>query len=390
MMKKTVVLLLILWASLVSGERFVHAQDTPVGVLRTYDGRNFYHHRFRDVGQKPYVDFLATPGGNNILRDAPPDHFHHHALMFAVRVNGVNFWEEHPAGYPGKEQLVPGSFVRSEIECGPNGTFVDESLDLNWISPRGTLLLEERRFIRAQMKSESEPTLLTWVSVFTPPKDREQAGINPEITPPPHSAELEETTFLHGSHYNGFGLRFDESMDFGGRFFYNDGAQEMPLADYEFHRNLLCRWVAYTAKLHEKPVTVALYDLGCAVTPGEAMKQMRGSKQPETGLLEQPFSFSPHGSPSVPILKKLPMVAYLLNDPDERRTNAYLSATANLGREQLELGKDQAVVFRYGLAIWEGEQTAKEVEELFQAWNPFHKTETTLVFNFHSPSFHFP
>jgi len=380
MTKKILVRLLIVWGCFVFAEQLASAQDVPLGVLRTYDGRNFYHHRFRDVGQKPYVDFLATPSGNNILRDAPADHFHHHALMFAIRVNGVNFWEEYAPGYPGKEQIVPESFVRSEIECGQSGTLVDESLDLNWISPRGTLLLEERRFIRAQMKSESEPTLLTWVSILSPPENREQAGINPEIIPPDHSAELEERTFLHGSYYNGLGLRFDASMDFGGRFFYNEGGEEMPLLNYELHTNVLCRWVAYTAKLHGEPVTVVLCDLGSAVTSSEAVKQMRFSKKSGTDLLEQPFSFLPHESP-VPVIKKLPMVAYLLGDPDEQRTNAYLSATADLSRQELELGKDQAVVFRYGLAIWDGERTPQEVEELLQAWKPFHSIEKTLVFD---------
>ena len=34
--------------------------------------------------------------GENLLRDAPHDHLHHHALMYGIRVNGVNFWEETP------------------------------------------------------------------------------------------------------------------------------------------------------------------------------------------------------------------------------------------------------------------------------------------------------
>lgn len=379
-MKKIFVLIPILWGCLVFSGKFVSAQDVPAGILRTYDGRDFYHHRFRDVGQKPYIDFLAAPGGNNILRDAPADHFHHHGLMFAIRINGVNFWEEHPDGYPGKQELVPENFVSTAMECGQKGTFIDESLELNWITPRGTLLLEEKRLMRAQMKSKSEPTLLTWVSVFTPPENREVAGVRPEVVPPPHSAELEEITFLHGSSYNGFGLRFDESMDFGGRFFYREGSQVIPLEDYEFHNNVLCGWVAYTAKLHDKPVTVALYDLGSAVVSCEAMKQIRCTRKPQADLLEQPFSFSPQ-EPEITVVKKLPMVVYALNDPTERRTNAYLSATANIFRERLELGKDQSVVFRYGLAIWEGERLPKEVEEVYKAWESFHSVEKISFFH---------
>ncbi|MBI4579868.1 MAG: PmoA family protein, partial [Planctomycetes bacterium] len=43
---------------------------------------------------KPYVEQLLTPSGVNVLRDSPSDHKHHHGIMFAVAVDGVNFWEE--------------------------------------------------------------------------------------------------------------------------------------------------------------------------------------------------------------------------------------------------------------------------------------------------------
>src|SRR5687767_11594272 len=50
---------------------------------------NFHSNNF-----KPYVKELYTPGGNNIVQDSPADHLHHHGLMYAIRINGVNFWEE--------------------------------------------------------------------------------------------------------------------------------------------------------------------------------------------------------------------------------------------------------------------------------------------------------
>ena len=43
---------------------------------------------------KPYVKEFMAVSGQNILRDAPFDHLHHHSLMYGIRVNGVNFWEE--------------------------------------------------------------------------------------------------------------------------------------------------------------------------------------------------------------------------------------------------------------------------------------------------------
>ena len=47
-----------------------------------------------DSGRKFYIKELFTPGGVQVLRDSPPDHKHHHGLMFAIGVDGVDFWGE--------------------------------------------------------------------------------------------------------------------------------------------------------------------------------------------------------------------------------------------------------------------------------------------------------
>ena len=75
-------------------------------------GVNPVIYRVDGVPFKPYVEKLFTPSGTNILRDAPSDHLHHHGLMFAVRVNGINFWEEKPDS--GKQEHV--SVARDEGE----------------------------------------------------------------------------------------------------------------------------------------------------------------------------------------------------------------------------------------------------------------------------------
>ena len=67
--------------------------DRPVG-----------RYRYSDVPFKPYLQELRTPSGINILRDSPFDHKHHHSLMFAVAVDGVNFWEEKDGS--GREEHV--------------------------------------------------------------------------------------------------------------------------------------------------------------------------------------------------------------------------------------------------------------------------------------------
>ena len=70
---------------------------TGENVLSVHAGPNLLlSYPYKDVPFKPYVQKLFSPAGVNILRDAPFDHLHHHALMYAIKVDGVNFWEETP------------------------------------------------------------------------------------------------------------------------------------------------------------------------------------------------------------------------------------------------------------------------------------------------------
>ena len=101
-------------------------------------------YRYDDVPFKPCAQQLFSPQGVNILRDSPADHKHHHALMFAVAVDGVNFWEEQKE--PGRQ--VHRQFAemkankRNEVS---SGDFVER---LDWVNPRSEeLLLEESRRI---------------------------------------------------------------------------------------------------------------------------------------------------------------------------------------------------------------------------------------------------
>ena len=70
----------------------LQAQQPPLQV--TVDANSIWiqagkspvlQYRYGDVPFKPYIKELYTPGGLNILLDAPPDHLHHHGLMFALR-----------------------------------------------------------------------------------------------------------------------------------------------------------------------------------------------------------------------------------------------------------------------------------------------------------------
>ena len=59
-------------------------------------GKTLLKYRYGDVSFKPYVKELFTPAGMNILLDAPHDHLHHHGLMLALGINGIDFWGETP------------------------------------------------------------------------------------------------------------------------------------------------------------------------------------------------------------------------------------------------------------------------------------------------------
>ena len=197
------------------------------------DGRTLLQYRYRDTPFKPYVQQLFSPGGMNVLRDAPSDHLHHHALMFAVTVDGLNFWEEHLQ--PGRQQHISLGDVRiAGRDTVPTASFTER---LAWINPRSKeLFLNELRTIEACRLKEPEVTLLTWQSKFEP-------------------TEGKESVTLTGSAYFGLGARFLESMDTGGQFRNANG--RTGVKDTNDKR---AAWCAYTAGKEGKPVTIAIFD----------------------------------------------------------------------------------------------------------------------------------
>jgi hypothetical protein len=185
---------------------------------------------------KPYVRQLYTPNGVQILRDSPEDHKHHHGLMFALGVNGVDFWgEEAGAGTEkprGDCKTGTAWILRAQV------TQLLQTLD--WTDPHGKQLVVEQREIEVVGKKGDDPvTLVLWKSELST-----AAGIDP--------------VKLDGHHYYGLGMRFVESMDTGGRFF-NSSKQPGEIVRGS-ERLVTARWCAYTAKADGKQVTVAVFD----------------------------------------------------------------------------------------------------------------------------------
>ena len=190
---------------------------------------------YRDVPYKPCMQQLFTPGGVNVLRDSPADHKHHHALMYAVTVDGLNFWEEQ--NEPGRQ--MHKSFCDVTVDTQNNvlhGGFTEQ---LDWINPKtNQLLLKESRTIAVSRLDDLKATLLSWQSSFTVPDGKDSAT-------------------LSGSHYFGLGMRFVESMDAAPQLRNSSGkAGEVVRGSEQLTR---ANWCALTAKADGKPVTVAMF-----------------------------------------------------------------------------------------------------------------------------------
>jgi hypothetical protein len=190
-------------------------------------------YRYSGVPFKPYIKELYTPSGLNVLLDAPPDHLHHHGLMFAVAADGVNFWEETPtAGRQERGGVLNVQHARHG--GGPSAAF---NTDLLWTDSDGRRRgLFEMRVIEVCQVGRLGATVVTWQCQL--------ANLGPR-----------RSMTISGSHYFGLGMRFVRSMD-GGEFLNAEGKEGTIFRGEE--RLVQSNWCAYTAAVEGKPVTVAM------------------------------------------------------------------------------------------------------------------------------------
>lgn len=212
------------------------AKSTGVGYdnregFVAYGGKQMMVYRFGEVPFKPYVQQLRSPAGVQVLRDAPADHLHHHSLMFAIGVDGVDFWAETPDC--GKQVHQSNSISAFNHVKGSMGQLVEK---LDWMGPGGKLLEEERSVETFPILGA---TVLNWRSRIMRPEGM-------------------ETAKLTGSHYFGLGARFVETMDKGSRFLYSDG-QAGPVVRGD-ERLTAGKWCAVQGKVDGKDVTIAMFD----------------------------------------------------------------------------------------------------------------------------------
>ena len=134
-------------------------------------------------------------------------------------------------------------------------------------------------------------------------------------------APPEKSVKLSGAHYYGLGMRFVQPMDKTGRFFFNpDNAAGVAVG---VSRVTPAKWCAFSSEVDGKPVTVAVFDC------------------PKNRPPARFFSMRPF---------------------------AYMGATINLWKEPLELKPDSPLDLCYGVALWDGDIAAGEVEKTYQQW----------------------
>ncbi len=175
------------------------SECTPSAWTVRCDGQPVLVYAYSPRTYKAYVRELRLPGGRDILRDAPHDHLHHHALMYAIRVNGLNFWEE-TSGSGVQKPVHTTDPVLDKTSGGLPRAQLTQTL--HWLAPQDAflpdnpalaLLVEERTLTLVADPKDKQLTL-EWHSLFKP-------------------GGKTNTVVLTGSSYFGLGVRFRQELD---------------------------------------------------------------------------------------------------------------------------------------------------------------------------------
>jgi len=213
----------------------IHVTGGPdyryVTVTRQRD--TLFRYCLRAARYKPYVQQFPSPSGVEVLADAPPDHPHHHGLMFAVGVDDVDFWVENET--PGRQVLRN---INEDVYEDKGRYSVTHVLD--WFSgDNRTFLARETRTIILGADLIPNARTLVWKTDLELPPDRKEIK-------------------LWGRHYFGLGMRMAEAMDKNGTFLAEGGSEGQVVRGDERLRP--GKWCAYVASAGDKQVTVAMFD----------------------------------------------------------------------------------------------------------------------------------
>ncbi len=229
----------------------VAAADTPISIEPNlgrgelevrYKGNKLLVYAFATNQFKPYVRELYTLRGENVLRDAPPDHAHHHGMMYAVYVNGINFWEER--NEPGFEQHVELPLHTAAMKANGVPTAFFTEL-IYWVAPTNRTaipspdkaLLLERRTLTLTVDEKNQEVALRWESRF-------------EVAPRAGKVTL------HGPNYDGLGLRLPESFNHVAKF-QNSGNE--PYTGNNTQNTIPAQWTSVSGQMGGRNVMLVMF-----------------------------------------------------------------------------------------------------------------------------------
>ena len=203
----------------------------------SYKGRKLLVYAYATNQFKPYVRELYTLRGENVLRDAPPDHLHHHGLMYACYVNGINFWEERVS--PGIERHM-GLAIATMEEMGekhlPAASFTEQ---VHWLAPTNTSdpLLVEQRKVMLVVDEKTGEVALRWSSEFS---------VGPGVA----------KVVIRGPNYNGLGMRLPESFNHVAKF---QNAANEPYVSKNSQNVIGARWTSVVGQMEGRDVMLAMF-----------------------------------------------------------------------------------------------------------------------------------
>jgi hypothetical protein len=182
-----------------AGLSLAESGSQPTHWTLDYEGRTVMVYTFDPQRFKPFVKALNTLAGYGVLRDSPSDPLHHHAIMYGITVNGINFWEE-TAGC-GVEKVVESPPPVLDRTAGglPQARLTQL---LYWVAPQDaflpnsntpSLLIEHRTLVLTVDPGKHE-TALYWQSAF-------EVGTKTNLVT------------LSGANYHGLGMRFLKELD---------------------------------------------------------------------------------------------------------------------------------------------------------------------------------
>jgi hypothetical protein len=273
-----------------------------------YKGRKLLVYAFATNQFKPYVRALYTLRGENVLRDAPPDHLHHHGMMYGVYVNGINFWEERAAAGVQKHVELLRDIARIDAYGMPAAHFTEF---IHWVAPTNkasadtlaAALLTEVRTLTVAIDEKNEEVALRWDSQF-------QVG--------PSAGKVK----LHGSNYDGLGLRLPESFNHVARFQNSAG---LPYVGQNTQTVIPANWTSVSGMMDGREVMLVLF-----AGPGNA---------------------------------RVTTHFFTMLDPF-----AYLSATQGLDKQPLEYSAGDRFSLQYLLTVYSENKPPEFIRQRWELW----------------------